>query len=140
MKVNNDLTFTGELMGQLNGGWDYSRPRNVFNEWMGVVNGTITRANNYIPAPGTVYKKKLHDDIGLPDLENFGGVADFEYCVRVLFYGKSIKYMHTPCWLYRMSEFSASREIIDGKINERDISPIFISKMKTKYQGLLNNE
>lgn len=140
LKVKDDLSFTGELMGPLEGGWNYNNPREVFNAWFGVTNGKITRANNYIPAPGTVYKKKLHEEIGEPDLNNFGGVADFEYWSRVLFYKKHVEYIHMPCWLYRLSEFSTTNVVVDGKLNDRDLSPLFVEKMKQKYQELLNNE
>lgn len=139
IKVNDDLTAKNELMGTVYQYWNYESPREVFNNWMGVQNNKITKANNYIPAPGTIYKKSLHEEIGIPDL-NFGGVCDFEYWVRILFMNKKIRYIELPCWLYRMSEYTASKQIVDGKVNERDLSPIFIEQMKDKYQRLLDNE
>jgi len=140
IKVNDNLTAQNELMGPVSQYWNYDSPREVFNSWMHIRGGKITGANNYIPAPGTIYKKSLHDEIGLPDLKTFGGVCDFEYWVRVLFSNKIVKYIELPCWMYRMSEYSASNEIVDGKVNERDLSPIFITRMKEKYQRLLDNE
>ena len=119
---------------------DYSNPRQTFNQWFGVENGKITRTNNFIPAPGTVYKVKLHNEIGEPDLTNFAGVADFEYWSRVLFFKKHIEYISHPCWLYRMSKYTTTLEVIDGKVNEKDLSKLFLEKMKVKYQNLLDNE
>lgn len=138
-KVNENLTITGELMGPVSN-IDYSNPRIIFNQWFGVENKKITRTNNFIPAPGTIYKTKLHDEIGLPDIKNFAGVCDFEYWSRVLFYNKQVKYIPNPCWLYRMSQYTTTLEIIDGKMNERDLSAGYLEKLKLKYQKLLDNE
>lgn len=139
-KVNEELIMTGETLGPLQTIWDYSKPREVFSQWMGVVNNRITRANNYIPAPGTVYRTSLHSEIGEPDIENFRGVADFEYWVRVLFNRKKVCYLPTPCWLYRMSRYTTTLENIEGKVNEKDFSPQFIDLMISKYQKMLDNE
>lgn len=137
--VNEDLSIGGNLMGPLQH-LDYSNPRFIFNQWFGVTNNTITRTNNFIPAPGTVYKKELHNQIGPPDIDNFRGVADFEYWARVLFFKKQIQYISTPCWLYRLSKYTTTTEIIDGKLNEKDLAPYYLNKLKEKYQTLLNNE
>jgi hypothetical protein len=138
--TNENLTMTGNLLGPLNGNWDYKNPREVFNNWLGVENKKITKANNYIPAPGTVYKAKLHNQIGPPDLDNFRAVADFEYWVRILYYEKYIEYIQLPLWLYRISKYSVGKEVIDGKVNDRDLVPYYHEKLKEKYQNLLDNE
>lgn len=139
LKVNEQLQATGELMGPTQN-VDYSNPTLHFNYWLGVTNNQITRTNNFIPAPGTVYKISLHDEIGTPDIDTFRGVADFEYWTRVLFYKKSIQYISLPCWLYRMSQYTTTLEVIDGKVNERDLASYYLNKLKEKYQKLLDNE
>jgi hypothetical protein len=139
-KVNEELIMTGEMMGPPQSIFDYTNPREVFNQWMGVVNKKITKANNFIPAPGTVYRTSLHQEIGEPDIENFRGVADFEYWTRVLFFQKKVAYIPTPCWLYRMSRYTTTLENIEGKVNERDLSPQYVNLLIDKYQKLLDNE
>ena len=139
-KVGSDLAITGELMGPVAQAWDYTKPRDVFNQWLGVVGTKITRANNYIPAPGTIYKVELHSQIGTPDVDSFRGVCDFEYWVRVLFYGKKVVYLQDPTWLYRLSEYTTSLEVIDGKLNEKDLAGYYLDLMKQKYQKLIDNE
>jgi hypothetical protein len=104
-KVNTDLTIQGQTLGPIQE-MNYSNPKEVFNFWFGVQNNKITRANNFIPAPGVIYKTTLHDSIGKPDLETFKGSADFEYWARVLFTGNKVSYDPRPLWLYRMSEYS----------------------------------
>ena len=137
-KVRSDLTITGELMGPLSQAWDYANPKSVFNEWFGVINNRITKANNYIPAPGTIYKVQLHDQIGIPDINNFRGVSDFEYWARVLFFEKKVVYLPNPTWLYRLSEYTTTLEVIDGKLNEQDLAAHYLDLMKQKYQTLLD--
>jgi hypothetical protein len=63
---------------------DYSAPLDRFKEWFGVVDNQITRANNQLLAPGTLYRKKLHNLIGEPNLKLFKGAADMEYWARIL--------------------------------------------------------
>ena len=104
-KANTNLTLQGQTLGPIQD-MDYSNPKEVFNFWFGVQNNKITRANNFIPAPGVIYKTTLHDSIGKPDLETFKGSADFEYWARVLFTGNKVSYDPRPLWLYRMSEYS----------------------------------
>ena len=139
LKVLENMVTTGESMGPMSH-VDYSNPRMHFDRWFGVTNKTITRTNNFIPAPGTVYKVSLHDKIGEPDLNNFRGVADFEYWTRVLFYKKHIQYIPLPCWFYRMSQYTTTLEVIDGKLNEKDLASYYLNKLKEKYQKLLDNE
>jgi hypothetical protein len=138
-KVNENLTPTGEFMGPTSN-IDYSNPKLMFNQWFGVTNNKITKTNNFIPAPGTVYKITLHNEIGEPDLDNFRGVADFEYWTRVLFYKKQVQYIPTPCWFYRMSQYTTTLEVIDGKLNEKDLASYYLNNLKEKYQKLLDNE
>lgn len=104
-KANPDLTLQGQTLGPIQN-IDYSNPKGMFDMWFGRDGKILTRANNFIPAPGVVYKKKIHDIIGLPDLENFKGSADFEYWARVLFNGLGVSYDPRPLWLYRISEHS----------------------------------
>jgi hypothetical protein len=137
--VNEDLTTNGSLLGPINEIWNYSNPKEVFNSWLGINNNIVTQTNNYIPAPGVVYKKTLHDQIGLPDLDNFRAIADFEYWVRVLYFEKKISYLPFPTWLYRLSKYSVNNEVIDGKINGKDLVPYYHEKLKEKYQKLINN-
>jgi hypothetical protein len=104
-KVHTDLSLLGPTLGPIQD-MDYSNPKEVFNSWFGVQGNRVTRANNFIPAPGVMYKTSLHDQIGLPDLKTFKGSADFEYWARVLFTGNKVSYDPRPLWLYRMSEYS----------------------------------
>jgi len=113
---------------------DYSDTDMIFKWWFGVgENGKdeVTRANNNIPAPGVIYRKKLHDMIGIPDLDNFLGAADFEYWARILFYGHKCKCINKPLWLYRRSDVSASN--LPG--NEVVINEC-VNKIKNKYYNL----
>lgn len=103
--VDDKLLMTGQLMGPYQE-LDYSNPTEVFNTWFNRRGDQLTTANNYIPAPGVVYKKELHDLIGEPDLNSFKGSADFEYWARVLFCKLGVRYEPTPLWLYRMSQYS----------------------------------
>ena len=139
-KVREDLTATGDLLGGLTNTWNYERPREVFNYWLGVEDKRVTRANNYIPAPGVIYRAGLHNEIGTPDIETFRGVADFEYWVRLLYYSKKIQYIANPLWFYRLSQYTTTLEVIDGKLNERDLSTYYLDKLKQKYQNLIDNE
>lgn len=139
-KTKDNLTITGELMGPMEQVWDYSNPRKVFNQWFGVIDNKISQANNYIPAPGTVYKASLHGEIGAPDIDTFRGVSDFEYWTRVLFSGKKVVYLENPSWLYRLSEFTTTLEVIDGKVNEKDLAAHYLDLLKQKYQNFLDNE
>lgn len=110
----------------------YSHPFNCFSQWFGVQNNKTTKANNYMLAPGVVYKRSLHDEIGIPEIDNFLGVCDFEYWARVLFNNKRCMYIEYPCWLYRKSEYSTSNEITDNKVNQ------LLDKVRNKYDSLLN--
>lgn len=87
---------------------NYKEPLNRFKEWFGVTNNEVTRANNGMLAPGTLYRNDLHTLIGKPDLESFKGGCDFEYWARILFYEYKGHYEPQPLWLYRCSEHDTS--------------------------------
>lgn len=131
--VNNDLTSrNGSVMGPLNP-IDYSNPKSVFNSWFQRVGNELRAANNYIPAPGVLYKKSLHEKIGLPSLEEFKGSADFEYWARVLFNGMGVSYVSQPTWLYRISKYSVGSK-------ESTNTNYLNNTIRQKYQKLLENE
>lgn len=128
------LVATGQLMGPL-AEVDYSSPRGVFNAWFQKKGNTLTAANNYIPAPGVIYKRILHDLIGPPDLESFKGSADFEYWSRILFNNLGVSYDPLPTWLYRMSEFSY------GSMSTAEQGvPKWNQLILEKYQQKISNE
>ncbi len=96
---------------------NYDKPFENFKNWFGIENNIVTRANNGMLASGTMYRTELHSLIGLPDLDNFEGAADFEYWANILYHGYKGKYCSMPTWYYRQSRYSAGNEIIDGLIN-----------------------
>lgn len=104
-KANPNLTLQGSTLGPIQE-IDYSKPKETFFQWFQRRGDTLTTANNYVPAPGVIYKKDVHSIIGKPDLENFKGSADFEYWARVLFNNLGVSYEPRPLWLYRISEHS----------------------------------
>ena len=112
---------------------DYSRPLDRFKEWFGITNNKITQANNGMLAPGTLYRKEVHDLIGLPSLDEFFGVGDFEYWARMLFYELKGIYESTPLWLYRISDHSISHSEKNKNIDHR---PPYLIKVKEKYDKL----
>jgi hypothetical protein len=131
-KTNEKLELVSLLLPLTDIPYYYSDPLSCFRAWFGVgENGKneITRANNNIPAPGVIYKKELHNRIGLPDLENFLGAGDFEYWARTLFYNQKCKLIPRPLWLYRCSPLSTSVGN-DNKITE------WVDKIKSKYYQL----
>lgn len=130
-KVNPNLTLQGQTLGPLQE-LDYSEPRKVFDEWFGVKNNIITRTNNFIPAPGVIYKSELHEKIGPPDLNTFKGSADFEYWARVLFHNLKVSYDYRPLWLYRMSEYSLGSKPLAEKE-----TPNWNNLIMQKYQEWL---
>lgn len=112
---------------------NYNNPYEVFKWWFGVgENGKneVTRANNNIPAPGVIYRTKLHGLIGPPDLDNFLGAADFEFWARILFFGYKGKFINEPLWLYRKSDYSLSNQ------NDNISTPQWVEKIKIKYSNL----
>ena len=126
-----------EIMINPNVGMDYNRPGDHFKNWFGIFeDNKVTRANNGMLASGTMYRSNLHNLIGLPDLDEFEGAADFEYWARILFYGYKGKYLSLPSWYYRQSDYSAGNEIIDGKPNRGYWQQLAIEKIKEKYSKL----
>ena len=126
-----------EIMINPNVGMDYNRPGDHFKNWFGIFeDNKVTRANNGMLASGTMYRSNLHNLIGLPDLDEFEGAADFEYWARILFYGYKGKYLSLPSWYYRQSDYSAGNEIIDGKPNRGYWQQLAIEKIKQKYSKL----
>jgi len=87
---------------------NYAQPLERFKEWFGIINNEITRANNNLLAPGTLYRKKLHEIIGEPNPKLFKGACDMEYWARILLYEQKGYYHPTPLWLYRNSEYDHS--------------------------------
>lgn len=131
--VNEDLSLRGgATMGPLQP-VDYTNPKEVFDMWFQRRDRVLTSANNFIPAPGVIYKRALHNEIGLPDLNNFKGSADFEYWARVLFYNKGVSYIWQPLWLYRMSKHSAGSKPTAN-------TSVWNSLILQKYQKLIENE
>ena len=118
---------------------DCSKPLELFKIWFGITPPLyeVTQANNGFLAPGTMYKRELHDLIGEWDLENFRGAADFEYWARILYNGYSGYYISQPNWYYRVSKYSAGNEIIDGKPNRGYWQQLHIQAIKEKYTNLV---
>lgn len=112
---------------------NYQEPLNRFKEWFGVINNEITTSNNGMLAPGTLYRKKVHDIIGLPSLNEFYGASDFEYWARMLFFELKGKYESSPLWLYRISNHSISHSEKEKNIDHR---PPYLAKIKRKYSKL----
>lgn len=117
---------------------NYSDPIASFKFWFGIDGqlNQVTKANNNMMAPGVIYKKELHDLVGLPDLDEFGGAGDFEYWARILFNGYKCHYINQALWLYRKSEYSAGNAIVDGKPNRGYWQQHAIEKIKQKYFDL----
>ena len=112
---------------------DYSKPLDRFKEWFGVIGNEITQTNNGMLAPGTLYRKEIHDIIGSPSLNEFFGVGDFEYWARMLFFEIKGYYESSPLWLYRISNHSISHS---EKIENKDHRPPYLQKVKEKYTQL----
>jgi len=118
---------------------DCSKPLEIFKSWFGISPPSyeVSRANNGFLAPGTIYKRKLHDLIGTFDLDNFRGAADFEYWARILFYEYPGQYVAQPNWYYRRTEYTAGNAIIDGKPNNAHWRPLNLDMIKEKYTKLV---
>jgi hypothetical protein len=112
----------------------YDAPFEAFKAWFGVdsIGNGPTRANNHFPAPGVIYRRSLHDEIGIPDVNNFLGAVDFEYWSRILFHGKKAKYFPLPLWLYRVSQHSTSKAVTDADARIAQWN----QKILAKYQQL----
>jgi len=136
--VKEDLTINGLGMN-LQTPFDYNNPLQAFMDWFGVDCNKVTRANNNMMAPGTVYRTSLHELIGIPDVETFRGVCDFEYWARILFNKYKCHYLPEPTWLYRRSEYTAGNAMIDGKPNREYWHKHYVEKVKQKYSILWDN-
>tara|TARA_R110002153_G_scaffold90704_2_gene221318 strand:+ start:67 stop:912 length:846 start_codon:yes stop_codon:yes gene_type:complete len=133
---------------------DYNNPHARFREWFGISDqgidpwfqtsipkNEVTRANNMISAPGTLYRKSLHDIIGTPSPDEFYGTCDFEYWARILFYKNRGLYDPKPLWLYRVSEYSHHQEATSDKFEvTEDHRPPYMEKIKQKYKKLWEKE
>jgi hypothetical protein len=112
----------------------YNNPFECWKMWFGVGDrgqDNVTRANNNFLAPGVIYRKKLHDLIGLPDIDTFLGASDFEFWARVLFYRYRCISIPLPTWLYRQSKHSTSScEHADILIQS------WVEKVRQKYWSL----
>ncbi len=145
MKTDGDLNQTQPVL-DLRMNIDYSKPLDRWKEWFGVSDvgvdpwfktsipkNEVTRANNMMAAPGTLYRKELHDIIGPPSVSDFLGACDFEYWARMLFYEMKGKYEPSPLWMYRVSDISLS---IQAKETNSDHRPPYMEKIKSKYLNL----
>lgn len=122
---------------------DYRQPFEAFVQWFGIQNeeDVVHVAHNYFLASGTLYRKSLHELVGIPDVATYTGAADFEYWARILFNYYKGRYNQLPNWCYRKSRYTAGNEIIDGLINRgTEENPghqqIAIEKVKNKYSKL----
>ncbi|MBT96658.1 hypothetical protein CMI49_00975 [Candidatus Pacearchaeota archaeon] len=137
-RVNENL-IVGGLLNNPQFILDYEQPLEVFKFWFGIdENGEnkVTKANNNIPAPGTIYRRELHDLIGEPGVHEFGGACDFEYWSRILFNEYKCHYINFPLWLYRRSKYSAASGTIDGKNVGDYWRNLSIDHIKEKYTKL----
>lgn len=131
--TSESLTMKGAMMPIQPMPEYYDNSFQVFKWWFGVGEkgkDEVTRANNNIPGPGTIYRRSLHGHIGEPDLNNYLGAADFEFWARILFHGFRCKYLPDPMWLYRKSEYSISNE------NDASRTLGWNEKIKAKYHKL----
>jgi len=140
-KVNEDLSMQGILIHP-QAYFEYRNPLENFKQWFGITNGKVTRANNNMLASGTIYKRELHNKIGLPDLDAYGGASDFFYWANILYHEYRGHYIQLPCWYYRQSRYSAGNEVINGLINRgTNENPghqqIAIKKIQEKYAKLV---
>ncbi len=132
---NENLEVKNLMLSPSFSGYEYyNRPFECWKAWFGVGEhgqDKVTRANNNFLAPGVIYKKKLHDFLGLPDLDNCLGACDFEFWSRVLFYGHKCISLPMPTWLYRISQHSTS----SGE-NQEALIKSWVEKIKKKYYNL----
>tara|TARA_Y100001963_G_C6780625_1_gene449640 strand:+ start:1423 stop:2262 length:840 start_codon:yes stop_codon:yes gene_type:complete len=136
-RVNDDFSYNSIMSTLQDVPLYFQNPLEAFKSWFGIGNDNkVTSANNYFLASGTVYRRSLHNIIGLPSIEEFEGACDFEYWARVLFNKRKCFYIKNPLWMYRLSEYSAGLEVIDGKQNNDYHRKIAIQKIKEKYTRL----
>jgi hypothetical protein len=114
---------------------NYMEPLDRFKEWFGVVNNEVTRAFNAMLAPGTVYRKKLHDTVGLPDLKTFKGACDHAYWGKILLFNNKGVYDPSPSWLYRESKYSTSNIAKkDDHLVFEDFNKILVTEFKKLWK------
>ena len=116
---------------EMNKAW--SDPNFMFDWMFGIDGDRLTRNNNFIYFPGTIFRKELYDKIGSPDFKNFGGSGDFEYWARAVFNGYKFKYLGLPIWYYMQSSYSHSKI---AKDNGDDRVTLYSPRIKDKYQNL----
>ncbi len=143
-KVNEQLELLN-IMINPNFNIDYSLPLKHFKMWFGIQYNKVTSANNGMLASGTMYRRDLHNLIGMPDLDKFEGAADFEYWSRILFNEYKGKYLSMPSWYYRQSKYSTGNEIIDGIINRGTKEnpghqQLAIGRIKNNYTEYVKND
>ena len=101
-------------------------------------NITVDKLYNPFLSSGTVYKKEVHDLIGLPDVETFGGICDFEYWIRMLYNGFMGEYIDRPLWYFRFSQYTTGNEIIEGHKNRGYWTDTANKLLVEKYTLLIN--
>jgi len=137
--VNEDLTFSDFTKQPI---WEYNtkeKINTVLHHCLGINSqkNHITDVWNPFYASGTLYKKELHDLIGLPDIDTFGGVSDFEYWLRIFYNGVLGEFVNKPLWYWRISQYTSGNEIIDGQKNFGYWTAIGIERLVEKYSKLM---
>ncbi len=117
---------------EMNKGW--SDPNFMFDWMFGIDGDNLTRSNNFIYFPGTIFRKELYETIGSPDIISFGGSCDFEYWARAVFNGYKFKYLGLPTWSYMKSSYSHTAIDKDNPNLSRE--NIYNPRIITKYQNL----
>jgi len=137
--VNEDLTW---LAFGIQPHLEYDTKEKVkiaFNRCFGIGReNKITDLYNPLLASGTLYKKELHDLIGKPDTDTFGGISDFEYWVRIFYHGYLGAYFNKMLFYFRMSQYTTRNEIIDGKPNGEYWHLVANNLMIEKYSKLMS--
>lgn len=95
----------------------------------------FTRANNFVYAPGVILKTELYNKIGAPDNKLFGGSSDFEYWIRILYYGYKVLFVNNPLWFYMRTEQSVSSRKING-MTEPERALMYNDRIRDKYEKL----
>ena len=73
-------------------------------------------------------------------LQNNHNYYQFREGINFLFNERKCCYIKNPLWLYRISEYSAGLEVIDGKQNNEHHRKIALKKIKEKYFRLWNEK
>jgi len=112
----------------------WSDPEFMFDWMFGIDGDKLTKSNNFVYFPGTIFKKELYEKIGDPDILNFGGSCDFEYWARAVFNGYKFQYLSLPTWSYMKSSYSHSHVNKDDPNLSRE--NIYNPRIVTKYKNL----